>query len=61
MLGADLVLVVEGLGELGCVGGGGGFAVAEHGDDDDVVGGEGLGGFCEGLGRVDRAAVAGWN
>ena len=63
MVGEELVLrvyavaVVERAGEIGCVGGRGGFAVAEHGYYDDVVGGERAGG--EGVGGVDVAAVAG--
>lgn len=60
VLRAYAVAVVEGAGEVGGVGGRGGFAVAEHGDDDDVVGGEGAGGRGEGEGGVDFAAVAGW-
>ena len=35
------VAIVKGLGEIGRVGRGTGFAVAEHGNDDDVVRGEG--------------------
>ena len=57
VLGVDAVSVVEGWGEGGRVGGRGGFAVAEHGDDDHVVGAQGAVG--EGEGRVDEAAVAG--
>lgn len=68
VLRAHAVAVVEVGGEVGRVGGAGGFAVAEHGDHDDVVGGEsaaggvrvvGVGGLREGEGGVDEAAVAG--
>ena len=37
VLRGNAVAVVEGLGEIGSVGRRTGFAVAEHGDDDDVV------------------------
>lgn len=37
-----------------------GFAVAEHGNDDDMVGGEGSIALCKCQGGVDAAAVAGW-
>lgn len=63
MVGEELVLrvyavaVIERGGEIGGVGGRRGFAVAEHGYYDDVVGGECAGG--ESVGGVDFAAVAG--
>ena len=51
---------LAGDGEEGFVGGGGGLAVAEHGDDDDMVRSEAVArGLGEGERRVDAAAVAG--
>ena len=41
------VAVVKDLREIGRIGGRRGLAVAEHGDDDDVVGGEGAIVICE--------------
>ena len=59
VLCVDAVAVVERLGEVGGVGGGGGLAVAEHGYDYDVVGGERAVVFGIGEGGVDFPAVAG--
>ena len=62
VLRADAVRVAEFAreGEEGFVAGGGGFGVAEHGDDYDVVVRQGVvGGGGEGEGGVDVAAVAG--
>ena len=55
--GVDHVPVMQGLWEGWVVGGGGGFAVAEHGGDDDAITGQGArGSEVEGL--VDETAVA---
>ena len=54
------VAVVKGLGKIGHIGGRTGFAVAEHGNNDDVVGGEGAIVVCECKSGVDAAAIAGW-
>ena len=57
-LGEELVLcahaihVFDGGREIGGVGGGAGFSVAEEGDEDDFVGGEGAGGVGEGGGET---------
>lgn len=47
VLCVDAVAVVKGLGEIGRVGGRTGFTVAEHGDNDDMMGREGAIVVCE--------------
>ncbi len=59
VLCAHAVAVVELFGEVGRIRWGGGFAIAEHGDDDDMVGRESGVGAGVGGGGVDAAAVAG--
>ena len=61
MLRVDAISVVEGLGEFGGVAWRGGFAVAEHGDEDHVVVVEALAGLGEGKGVIYEAAEAGWD
>ena len=51
------VAVVEIFGEVGRVGRGGRFAIAEHGDHNDVVGGKGGIVFCEVEGSIDSTTV----